>query len=67
MIAHAHPEAADLKLQASQRMNQSLVEALRRWLLYKVALMSPDGTPQHRQLIEQRLREATATTALVLN
>jgi hypothetical protein len=55
-----------LKLDAETRYNRELVECLRRWLVFSVAIHSPDGSATHKQLIEQRLREAREATARVL-
>jgi len=55
-----------LKLEAENRYNRELVECLRHWLVFSVALHSPDGSRMHKQLIEERLREAREATARVL-
>ena len=55
-----------LKLEAENHYNRELVECLRRWLVFSVALHSPDGSRMHKQLIEERLREAREATARVL-
>jgi hypothetical protein len=55
-----------LKLDAEARYNRELVECLRRWLVFSVAVHSPDGSATHKQMIEQRLREAREATARVL-
>ena len=56
-----------LKLEAENRYNRELVECLRRWLVFSVAIHSPDGSPKHKQMIEERLREARESTARVLS
>ncbi len=55
-----------LKLEAESRYNRELVECLRHWLVYSVAAHSPDGSQHHRQIVEERLREARDATARVL-
>jgi hypothetical protein len=55
-----------LKLEAEARYNRELIECLRHWLVFSVAIHSPDGSTAHQQLIEERLREAREATARVL-
>jgi len=55
-----------LKLDAENRYNRELVECLRRWLVFSVAVHSPDGSVKHKQMVEERLREAREATARVL-
>ncbi len=61
-----HAKVLALKLEAEARYNRELVECLRRWLIFSVAVHSPDGSRRHRQMVEERLREAREATARVL-
>jgi hypothetical protein len=59
-------QVLSLKLEAENRYNRELVECLRRWLVFSVAIHSPDGSVKHKQMVEERLREARDATARVL-